>query len=111
MANLPNENFAEHNPYFFRTLDSSCYGLHVLPADTNNLAYLTILFCPRVVPNQKLHYFMEFESHKGPWRLNKTFVLQMRKQKASKSKSLHLFIVGQDSLQYYKMAKQDSEQH
>lgn len=44
-----------------------------LSVDTNILAYLTSLFYPRIVPNQKLHYFVEFESYKGLWRLKQNF--------------------------------------
>ena len=34
-----------------------------LLVDTNILPYLTSLFYPRIVPNQKRHHFMEFESY------------------------------------------------
>ena len=107
-ANLSHEIFFSVISISIRTLDTSCYLLHVFLVDTNNLACLTILFWPRIVPNQKPHYFMELENCKRPWRLKKkTFILQIRKRRASKSKSVNLFIVGPESPECYKVTKQD----
>lgn len=44
-----------------------------LLVDINILAYLTSLFYPRIVPNQKLPYFVEFGRYKGLWELKQNF--------------------------------------
>lgn len=68
-----------------RTLDTSCYLLNVLLVDINILAYLTILFWPRIIPNKKkLHYFMELENYKRPWRLKQNFHITDEEMEALK---------------------------
>lgn len=76
MVNLPNYLMSILQnviPISIRTLDTSCYLLYVPFTWYQYLGLFNELIYPRIVPNQKLHYFVDFESYKGLWRLKQNF--------------------------------------